>query len=329
MRDIKKSELASIVAEVQQALNGATQDEANKIAKLSKAHEGEDTAPEVPKDDSATTPIKDGPGADADDSASASGPPADDSATASAAPPAADDGSGTPPAHDDGSAAPAGDPAAMDGQGGANPEELEAAYAALPLHELQMHYLAVKAALVAAMGSDGGADAGAPPAPGADAGPPPAGPDAGSAPPPAAPDLNAGPQAPTMKTEKGAEMPSDKKANGENPLDAVTKSEKDLAIEALTKTVNDQGKALDTLLGAVKKIVETPVRKSIVSTADLPRTGQTEDLASLAKSEVLARLKKVATNPTLTKSDRERINHYALGHITVDGVKDLLQTTSR
>jgi hypothetical protein len=214
-----------------------------------------------------------------------------------------------------------------------------------------MHYLAAKTALVGAMGNsdpgaqmDGAPDTGAPPtdgaAPTADAS---AGAPAAPVTPPtdasAAP-AGAGPEddksAPALKTE-GNEIASDKKANGENPLHAVNKSEKDKAISSLgntraTSTDNaiaslsksEKDKAIESLVNAVQKFVEQPMRKSISSMSDVKPAATNTPIESLSKSEVLTRLKKVAEKPTLTKDDRSAINSYALNLVKVDAVKHLL-----
>jgi hypothetical protein len=189
-----------------------------------------------------------------------------------------------------------------------------------------MHYLACKAALAAAGGGDGAPDASAPPP----------GPDASAAPPmpPPGPDASAPP--PAMKAEKGAEMPSDKKANGENPMDVVHKSEKAAAIASLTPPAKktDKESALDSLsksekdglaqlVTAVKNFVERPVRKSISSTSEIERP-KTVDLASLSKNEIDTRLAKAIKRTDLSKDDRSAITQYGLKLVKVDAIKHLL-----
>lgn len=346
MPTLSKKELDSIIDEVANALNGAVTVEA---AKLSKAHDGESTASETPTDTSATTP----PSTDsASPDASASAPPTDDAsasappADASAAPPG--DALAPPPGAD--GAAPGPDASASPDAGGqgADPRELEEAYTALPIEELKMHYLACKTALVAAMGNGGSADAApAPGAPGPDGAPPA---DAGAAPTdPAAsaPALDAGPPAgapapatppgdpsasaggpPTddpsaaLKTEMGTELPSDKKANGENPLHAVKKTEQEKAVEALSKAQPD---LIANLTKAVKNFVERPARLAITSTADLKKSDSADKpFEQLSKSEIDAKLKVAIRRTDLKKSDRETINSYALGLVKAESIKHLI-----
>lgn len=297
MKNLTKTELVSIMDEVQKHLDESLGAEAARVGtQLSKAHPGEDTSAEVPPDESSTSPS--GP------DASASPPPPD----ASAAPPdasASPDASATPP---DASAVPP-EAGADDSMGGGevppSPEEIKQAYDALPLDQLQVHYLAAKQALVEKMGAPGNAG---PPAPDQSAAPP-------------APDASASAPPPALKSE-GKQLPNDEKANGQDPLHAVKKSENSPEFESLTKKLADQDEALKSLVGAMKKIVEAPVRKAIVSTADLQAAPQ--DFSSLTKSEVDQKLRRVARNPLLSKSERGLITSFTLGHVGVDAVKDLL-----
>lgn len=303
-RTLKAKELEAILNEVGTQLEPVLKSEVEKAAeRLAKAHPGESTSAEVPKDASATKEPS-------DDKASApppktDGPPAPDK---SASPPA-DVPPPAPPA-DAPPAAPPADPAAGGDDGmECDPAQLQAAFSAMPLETLQMYYLAAKAALIAAMGNDGGADA--PPAMDA----PPAAPPAPPAAPPVAPP-------PAMK----GELPADPKANGEDPNKAVAKSEKDVEIETLKKQVADQNEAVLKLTGAFKTFVERPVRKSIVGLSDLKQPGVAPvvDVSKLTKDEARARLRKVVEKTSLSKSDRERINAFYLGHAELDSVKDLL-----
>jgi hypothetical protein len=306
-KTLKAKELEAILDEVGAKLEPVLKSEAEKAAeRLAKAHPGESTASETPKDASAT---KEAP----DDKSSAPPPPkpegtppaAKEASPPPAAPPAADPALTADPAA-------ATDPAADPGAAGAeDPADLQAAYATLPLEDLQMHYLACKAALIAAMGNDGGADA------------PPAADPAAAAAPPAPPPPAAPPAAPpALKNE----LPSDPKANGEDPAN-VAKSEKDLTIASLEKRVTERDTALEQLTGALRKIVERPVRKAITSLSDLRKSdgqGSTVDLSKLSKNEQRALVRKAAEKPNLKKSDRERLNSFFFGNLEIDGVKDLL-----
>lgn len=319
MKKQLKTDLDAIVDQVRTELEPILKAEFTKAEKkLAKAAPGEDTSPEVPADKSATK----------DDSASDDSAPPAPKADASASPPA--DGP-PPPAADgppgDASASPPGDASGDPSQDmSSDPAELQQAYASLPLEELQMHYLAVKAALMQAMGNPDGS---APPAdPAADPSAtamPPAAPPASASPSPAAPPppppAPPAPDAPPPALKAEAGMTEHEEANGENPLD---KSEKDLAIEALQKTVAEQGAVLQAAQATIKKLVETPVRKSITTVADIKKTEGSVDVKTLSRDDIKARLKRAAEKQTLTKSDRERINLFALGHLKVEGIADLI-----
>lgn len=304
-----KADLGAIVAEVQETLAPILKAEFQKAEEqLAKAQPGEATKPEVPADESATKPEDKSASKGDDKSAS---PPAD----ASASPPPAADKSASPPPADAPPAPPADAPPAGDASASgdpaadmsSDPAELQQAYATLPLEELQMHYLAVKSALIAAMGNDASADAppvDAPPAPGASAAPPPAAP---PAPPPA----------------QKAELKVDEKANGQDPT-KLGKSEKDILIEALQKKAAEQETALASLVNAMTKVIETPVRKSVTSVSEIKTDSTKVDVSKLSKGEIKTRLKRAAEKQTLSKSDRERINLFALGHIEVEGIADLI-----
>lgn len=279
---IPKAELDAILDEVNAALVPVLKTEVDKAAaKLAKAHPGEVTPPEVPVDASATkAPPDASQSAPADESKDS--PPAPDASASAPDETAPDETAPEAPADD-----------AQD-----SPEELQAAYASLPLEAQQMHYLACKAALIAAMGAgDATADDGDATA------------DAGDA------TAGAPPAAPAMK----GEMPAD--PNGE-----VEKSEKDLAIESLMKTVKDQEIAMSKLIDITQQIVERPVRKSISSIREVAPAAGAVDVTKLTKAEIKIRLRKVAEQPGLRKSDRERITSYYLGNTDLEGIKDLLTT---
>jgi hypothetical protein len=189
-----------------------------------------------------------------------------------------------------------------------------AEYSKLPPEDLKMHYLACKEALVQVLGAAGGDAGSAPPAPGPDA----------SGPPPA-------PADPTMKAEKGMAgqkpgesatsvpeggMKDDPKANGENPLHKAE-------VEALNVKINQTNAAVEALVGAVKHVLEAPLRKSVISTADIAPPAA--DLTKLSRDEIRAKLKVVASSPTLSKSDRELITGYDLKTVKVDKIAHLLK----
>jgi hypothetical protein len=213
---------------------------------------------------------------DADDAGEAGPPMADDKEDAAEA--------SAPEA--EGSAPPADDPAAPGDEGGqdggsTDPAALQAEYAKLPLDELKMHMEAAQAALAAAMG--GGMVAGGP-APG------PAGPGAGaeaSAP-------------PAMKAEMGAMQKVD--GNGGK----VAKSEAEVA--SLKKSLEEQGKMLERVIGAFEAVVSKPMRKA----ETMLTPAATASAPKLSKSEMATKLRSKVRDTSLTKNDRELINDFFL-----------------
>jgi hypothetical protein len=298
--------LDALVSEVQKELTKHLKAEAEA---LSKAHPGEDISSEIPADESATS---DGSPSDAEEGSEAA-PPADsgDSSPAEETPgeaPVDASASDAPPPADDGSAPadPAMDPAS-------DHDALVGEYTKLPIETLKAHVLASKEALMAAMGAgavDDGSAGAAPPAPPAAMGPP-------------APAASASPDAPpAMKGEMAAN-----KANGENVLTSVSKSEKDVEIETLRKRVEEQDATMAQVLKAVTMVVEAPVRKSVASIADLGKSAGAVDPSALTKDQVRNRLRERVVERKLSKSDRELVIAFDLGHIGVEKVAHLLSET--
>lgn len=310
---LSEGQLKSILDEVENELGKLVKSD----LALAKARPGEDTPDEGQDDSSKTDPSgsntdaasasPDPASASPDAAGSDSAPPAPD---ASASGPPADAGSAPPPDASASAGAPGGDPA-MD-QGPIDPQQLMAEYSKLPPEELKMHYLACKEALVQVLGAAGGDPGSAAPPPDASAGAPPPPPAAG--PPP--PDAGAG--GPTLKAEvpSGNKLSSPGPAIGENPLH---KSE----VQALNAKLDATNAAVDKLVGAVKHVFEAPLRKSIVSVADIAPTAA--DPTKLSREQIRAKLKVVASSPTLAKSDRDLISGYDLRTVKVDQIAHLLK----
>ena len=290
---IDDAKLNSIIAEVTVELDSLLKTE---VQKLSKARPGEDTTAETPSDASATDPTGEGTSTEpaaADTSPDVSASPAPDAGVDPSAPPAgAADASAS------------GDPAAA---GQLDPAALAAEYAKLPIEELKVHYLALKEVLVQAMGAQGGDPA--------------ADPAAAGAPPPAASPAPAGPApgaAPAIKAEIG--MKEDVKANGENPLH---KAELDTL-----RTENAALKnSVDTLVKSVKIMVEAPLRKSVISVTELPAATPQVDIGAMTRDQVRAKLRTAASNPKLSKSDRQAIVDFDFGKIDVSKVAHIVTAT--
>jgi hypothetical protein len=249
----------------------------------------------------------DAPGGDAPPDA----PPGGDEASA---PPPGAGGDMPPPGAGDpdaqGSAPPGADPAAD--QGAPNDiEGLKAEYAQLPPEELKMHYIAVKAALFAAMQQGGGAGPagpGADPAAGA-GGPPPmpgADPAAGAGAPP--PPMAGGPP-PAMK----GEMTPSKNPNGGGA--AMAKAEKLLA---------DQQKQIEGLSTAVEMLLKTPVRKAVTN-FDFIRKSEDSNAPTLTRGQIMEKLNEKAKDPKLAKSDRNLINAFCVSSVDASQIAHLLK----
>ena len=293
---LKKSQLDSLIEEVKGEIDTLLKSEYEKLAK--------------------TAPGQESPSEDDDN--------ADVSATAPAAPSPGADGS-APPGGADGAEASAPDASASpdlggspdaspDAMGGGDPgmdqsmdhDALVAEYSKLGPEELKAHVMAAKEALMAAMG--GAAGDGEPMAPPAPAAAPPAAPMT----PPAAPDMSAS-APPALKSE----IKSDVAANGGK----MSKSEKDFA--DLKKRADEQDEALSKLLTAVETVLGQPQRKAVTSVSFVPKT--TDAPKTLSKSEVKDKLNEITKSTKLAKSDRELINEYCLGNVTVEKIEHLLK----
>jgi hypothetical protein len=235
-----------------------------------------------------------------DDSASppaAEGPaagPATDGPPPDAAP--APDASAPAP---DAAPAPAGDPAA---EAPTDPAALQAEYAALPPDQLMMH---IQAALAAQKSLMGAAGAGAP----ADASMGPAG-----APPVA-------PPAPMM----GKAALNDKAANG----GVVSKSEVaalKAEIEELKKSVSDAKEGTDVLAKWAEKVVSRPERKAVTGDNFLGKS-QTAVKPTYTPAEARALLN--ANLHKLTKSERDTVVKFHLGHVKADALGPIFEKVTK
>lgn len=273
---IKDSALKALIAEVEAEIGSLLKSEGEKLAKA--ADDLDQEAEEKPEESAPAAEM----------SAPSEDPSAEDSAEASA--PMEDAPMEDAPMGDAPEASAGDAQAAPEGAEGGqmDTEALKAEYMKLPPEELEMHFMAAKAAMEALMG---GADQGAE---GLGAGAPAPAPE--------------GAPAPAMKAE-----PAAKKAS------LMEKSEKNTAsdsrLQELEAQVEGLVKALDLALGQ-------PMRKAVTSVAYVPRTEETKP--SLSKGEVVEKLKEITKQP-LKKSDRELINRYCLGEVEVDKIQHLLQ----
>lgn len=297
---INDNKVKAVLAEVEAELGSLLKAETARLAKASEESPGES--------DEGSSPAS--PPGPASPSPDASASPVDASASPDA-PPAGPD---APPA--DGAPM---DPAAD--QGPLDPEALMAEYAKLPPEELQVHLMAVKAALAQVTGQD--PDAGGPGMP------PPASPSAPPMP-PASPS-----PAPAMKAEVTGDMGS-RPANGGTQSAAVPdaiKAEQKLAGEALAKAQSnvkelqakfeDQDKQIEALVKAVDLALGQPMRKAVTGLSYVPRVPESKDAPS--KAEVSAKLSELTRSHKLSKSEGERVIAFSMGHIGYDQIKDLLE----
>lgn len=286
MARLKDSELKALLAEVEQEIGGLIRAEG-----LSKG-EG---SPPIEE----STPGEASPGVAPGAEGSAASPEA----------------SAVPPGEAPGDISPAmgGEEAPVDGAAPGQEQEVDLKSEYLKLGQedpeaLKEHYLACVEALQQILGQGQGQ-------PGAEAAPP-AGPPAGAA--PAGPPMGE----PGMgKMELGAIAPTKVDVGKDhlkaNEVTSIGKSEDyEAKIAALESTQGQLIKAFDKFLGY-------PLRKAVTSIATAGKPGDAAEVASLSRTEVMAKLsEKAKTN--LKKSDRERINKYATRLLNFDDIKDLL-----
>lgn len=274
---LKEDELEAILAEVERDLAAVLKSESERLSKAVGDDDDEQSAPEgsAPPAEGSAPPMGAAPEEGSADEASApalGGPPPD----ADAAAPQGDDQ----------------DPA--DDQGG-DMESLKGEYAALPLEELKMHYMAAKSALLEQMQSQGGAEGSA--SPGEKSAPPPA--------PAPGPEASASP--PAMKSEKAA---------------AATLSK---AEEAKNQKIAELQAQVSGLAKAVELLVSTPQRKAVTSIAYLGKTEATAEAPTLSKSEIIEKLNEKAKDPKLSKNDRSLINKFCVNKADVKSIEHLLR----
>jgi hypothetical protein len=276
---IKKSEIVSVLAEIEADLQKAV---AEKTVQLKKAAEDQEGGEDESFDGPASPPA-----------AEDSGSPAAE-ASQSAPPPESASPAGPPPGEAGGAPA---DPAAG---GQLDPAALQAEYAQLPPEELDMHIqaaLAAKEALTGAAGGPPGASPGGMPP----AGPPAGGPPGmeGSAPPPGMAMKN---ELKVSKEAIGGKVSKSEDAAGKLIEDqaALIKSLQ-AEVEGLKKSFSED---VDNLAKAMTKVIEQPLRKAVTSLTDVNFVNKTPAEARQYSKEEVMRL--VGDNASrLTKGERE------------------------
>lgn len=318
---LNKSELNKLLAQVTDDVQELLKHEADEGESLSKADEGEEAPAEKKPEGSSSEPTG--------EEASAA-PPAGPEASADAGPPPGPEAGmeGAPP---EGEGSPTGDPAA---DAGATPEALQAEYAQLPPEELKMHFLACKAALMAVMSGQPGADGaagGPPPGPEASAdagaapmggppGAPPAGPEA-SAPVPPAPQFgkkefkSEGSGGQMSKSEKEF---SERLSKAEEAMAEVVELKKALAskdqtIAALEENVGKVAAGFEKLLTRQQVMRKSLTGISYVTKPGAEVANPTADFSHMSKSEVVRKLNEVTASPNLSSADRNLITRYTVG----------------
>lgn len=301
MKNLTKKGLEKLIDDVSQGLN----------AVLEKAEaEGLEGQPLKKADPGQEAPAEKEPSGSSSEGSEPSAP-----AEESSAPPASDSGSDTaPPSEEapapDGAPAPDASGAPAEETGG-TVEQLQAEYAALPVEEQKMHLLALKAALMSTLASQGGegdagmADAGSPAPEGAPEGAP-------------APDASAAPAAP-------APAP----APEETQAPPMAKSEPDVALvlelATLKKSLAEKEETLagmGQLTAAFKNFLEknNGRRLSVANASVLTKTGtelaKTEseiDVSSLTSDQITKKLTEVVASKSLTKTDKDLVLKYVAG----------------
>lgn len=313
---ISDKEIASILAEVEAELAPLLRSERQRLSKAAEDSAGSAS----PMGEESRSPGRDLMPDERSGSASAS-PEA--SASASGSPMGSPEGSASASGSPEGSSASAGSPEGS--AGGGDVQELAAQYAQLSPEDLESHLMAIEMAMQQMQGGAGGAPAGMPPEAGG-AGMPPAAPpaQAGAMPPEGSPAMKSekvkkllGPFGTPEEHEKWSKEAKEKSKEGSKEESSKEGSKEESSVK---KSELDAVNAkLDVALKAVEFLTR-PMRKAVtefaVTEAKVP---------SMTKSEVTAKLKEVTASPTLAKSDRQLVNGFYDGRISLDQIAHLLK----
>lgn len=120
----------------------------------------------------------------------------------------------------------------------------------------------------------------------------------------------AAPEAPVAKAEEAAEEKEEEKDEPKEMKKSEEASELQLQNELLQKAL--------TLLA-------TPLRKGITGISQVAPVKEEVDVTKLSKAEVIEKLNEKAFQPDLKKSDRELINGYCLGLVSLEKITHLLK----
>ena len=317
---ISDKEIASILAEVEAELAPLLRSERQRLSKAAEDSAGSAS----PMGEESRSPGRDL----MPDERSGSGSP---EGSASGSPMGSPEGSmsaGSP----EGSMS-AGSPEGSAG-GGGDVQELASQYAQLSPEDLESHLMAIEMAMQQMQGgAAGGAPAGMPPEAGG-AGMPPAAPpaQAGAMPPEGSPAMKSENSPKNMKKiatgmygapsdpEKLAEWKK-KHFGDKKPEGSASSSGEGSKEESVKKSELDAVNAkLDVALKAVEFLTR-PMRKAVTEFA----VTETKAATSMTKNEVTAKLKAVTASPTLAKSDRQLVNGFYDGRISLDQIAHLLK----
>lgn len=316
-KQMNKSELLKLVTEVSTSLKTIGAAELSRLAKADPSAPPEGSSPGSigsPEGSSSSGSSSEGSSSEGSEGGipggdpSAAPPAGDPSAAPAGPPPGADPSAGGPPPGADPSAAPPG----AEGQAPAGPsfEELVSLYASLPPPDLEAHAAALQQAVAMKQGGAGGPP-GAPPA-----GPPGASP---SAPPFGKQEVAThNPNIGTGGTQGGS--PGNVETANPN-IGPTKKSEGEDKLASLTKTVEDLGKVIETMLTVPQRKAQTgityiPMRKSETQAAPSAKKA----FGDLTKAELQVVLKTVTDprNGKLSKSERDVVTEYCLNPASVD-----------
>ena len=337
-------ELAALVAEVTENINGIMKKEADKLAKSDSLSASEGSAGSFSKgsmsaneesSSSSSSFEKGSPspeGSASPESVSASAGSPEGSASPGGLPEGSEGSPGSASASGEEGAPPMGEEGApgMDsaGEGAPSVEQLTQLFSQLPDDQLESYYVAIQQAI--AQRSGGGEQPGAevPPSAGAP------GPSAAPAGPPGA-DMGAPPGAgmPPGGPEMGGMPPGGAPGMEEQPPMAM--SEKFGELEG---QVAELRKSNELLADVLDKLTNTPMRKSVVryenGIAYIPYQGAVvaaggqpmkKSLREMTKAEITAKLNEVAKDQKLSKADRQLINAYFDRAVTIDSLEKFFQ----
>lgn len=96
-------------------------------------------------------------------------------------------------------------------------------------------------------------------------------------------------------------------------------------LSAMKVSHEELKKNFDLVSQALVSLVKVPQRKAVTGKDVVPVAAPAVDPSKLSKNEVTAKLKKVAANPELKKSDRDLIKKFYKQEVKVADLAHLLQ----